>query len=81
MSLSHLILEALTLMGVGMLSVGLFLGILVFLIPLLNKIVPDDPTPPPAKPATAVNNGVAAQNDTLIAVISAAIQQHRNRRH
>lgn len=77
MELSHLILEALNLMLIGMLFVGTFLGILVFLIPLLNKIIPDDPPP------TAMSASVVSANDTtddqaaLVAVISAAVQQYR----
>lgn len=77
MQLGHLLLEAHNLMFIGMLFVGLFLGILVFLIPLLHTISPDDT--PEATPASAITPQLAQQApDTMIAVISAAIQQYRN---
>lgn len=79
MQLGHLMLEALNLMFIGMLCVGVFLGMLVFLIPLLNKIVPDEPVPeaPPSNVTTPLSN--AGEQTAVIAAISAAIQQYRNK--
>ncbi len=76
MSLTSLLLEAFNLLFIGMLFVTSFLGILVFIIPFLNKIVPDDPVPVQvaAKPSTPQN----IEQETLVAVISAAVQQYRN---
>ncbi|PIE42159.1 MAG: oxaloacetate decarboxylase subunit gamma [Gammaproteobacteria bacterium] len=75
MELSQLLLEALNLMLIGMLFVGIFLSILVFLTPLLNKIVPEE-QPLPESKSVAVN-GVQPQQAALVAVISAAIHQYR----
>lgn len=77
MSLTSLLLEALNLLFIGMIFVTSFLGMLVFIIPFLNKIVPDDPVPVQAttKPTSSHN----IEQETLVAVISAAIQQYRNK--
>lgn len=76
MSLDYLIIEALKLMFIGMFCVGAFLSILVVIIPLLNKITPDEALPT-VKPTVSK----PAEPDTLIAVISTAVHQYRNRHH
>ncbi len=76
MSLGSLLLEALSLLLVGMTFVTLFLGMLVFIIPFLSKIVPDDPIPIQTSQKTNQSNIIEQQ--TLVAVISAAVQQYRN---
>ncbi len=77
MSLTSLLLEALNLLFIGMLFVTSFLGLLVFIIPFLNKIVPDDPIPTPATAKPNISNNI--EQETLVAVISAAVQQYRNK--
>ncbi len=77
MSLTALLLEALNLLFIGMLFVTSFLGLLVFIIPFLNKIVPDDPIPVQAQPKPKLSNNI--EQETLVAVISAAVQQYRNK--
>lgn len=75
MNINELLLEALNLMLVGMLFVSVFLGILVVLIPLLNKISPDDSLPEPPKPQAAVAaTGLSPQT---VAAIAAAVGQYR----
>ncbi len=76
MNLTSLLLEALNLLFIGMLFVTSFLGLLVFIIPFLNKIVPDEPVPvqATAKPTSSHN----IEQETLVAVISAAVQQYRS---
>ncbi len=78
MNLTSLLLEALNLLFIGMVFVTSFLGILVVIIPLLNKVVPDDPVPAKAaiEPASSPDR---VEQETLVAVISAAVQQYRNR--
>ncbi len=78
MELSQLLLNALNLMFIGMLFVGAFLGILVVVIPFLNKIVPDDPLPAQT-PAQAISPAQPKEQEILVAVISAAVQQYRKR--
>ncbi len=75
MSLGHLLWEAINLMFIGMISVGSFLSILVFIIPLLNKFLPEDPVP--ASPSGTANT--APSQAELVAVISAAVQQYRQK--
>ncbi len=77
MSLTSLLLEALNLLFIGMLFVTSFLGLLVFIIPFLNKIVPDDPIPTQATVKSNISNNI--EQETLVAVISAAVQQYRQR--
>ncbi len=76
MSLGHLLWEAINLMFIGMISVGSFLSILVFIIPLLNKFLPEDPVP--ANLSGTTTNTAPSQPE-LIAVISAAVQQYRQK--
>lgn len=74
MDINALLMEALNLMLIGMLFVGVFLSILVILIPLLNKIVPEEKIPAPAQlPAKS-----QTAEDDIIAVISAAVTHYRN---
>ncbi|PIE45911.1 MAG: oxaloacetate decarboxylase subunit gamma [Gammaproteobacteria bacterium] len=76
MNLTSLLLEALNLMLVGMTFVTAFLGILVFIIPLLDKISPEDNLPDTSKRHTpaAVTSGVSPQT---VAVIAAAVKRYR----
>ncbi len=76
MELSHLLLSALNLMFIGMLFVGTFLGILVVIIPLLDKITPDDPLPTQTS-TQAISPVQPKEQEVLVAVISAAVQQYR----
>ncbi len=76
MNLASLLLEALNLLFIGMIFVTSFLGILVIIIPFLNKIVPDDLIPIQTT-SKSISSGDIEQ-ETLVAVISAAVQQYRN---
>lgn len=77
----QLLTDALTLMGLGMGTVFVFLTLLVYLTSLMSvlvnrlapaRVVPDpDPVVVAARPADDV---------TLLAVIAAAIHAHRSRR-
>lgn len=76
MSLTTLLLEALSLLMIGMTFVTAFLGILVFIIPLLDKISPDDSIPEPPKRQAAVATGVTPQT---VAAITVAVNQYRQK--
>lgn len=79
MDLMSLLGEALTLMITGMGFVFAFLGIMVYIIPLLKKL-PADPIPearPSVQPvSTPIPDGVSPD---VIAAISAAISQYRRK--
>lgn len=75
-----LLADALTLMMLGMGTVFVFLTLLVWLTSLMsiavNRFVPVAPVPEPVASATPA----AADDQTLLAVIAAAIHAHRARR-
>ncbi len=76
MTTGQLLLEALNLMFVGMLCVGAFLSLLVFIIPLLERITPDEPLP--ERPALPTGRQDGKQMPAaLVAAISAAVHQYR----
>lgn len=82
MEANNLINEGLTLMVFGMGFVFVFLTLLVFATGFMSKMVGKYlPEPVPAAPKAAPKAAPAAavDNAQLIAVISAAIRQHRER--
>ncbi|MGF1693828.1 oxaloacetate decarboxylase subunit gamma [Photobacterium kagoshimensis] len=79
--LGSVLVEAATIMITGMVVVFAFLSILIFLVQLLAKIAPADPevvnTPTPAQAAEKSSDTVQPE---IIAAISAAVNQYRQRR-
>lgn len=73
--------DGLTLMLFGMGSVFIFLTLLVFATTVMSKVVakyaPEE-APKPAAPAPVPAQAGALDDQTLLAVISAAIQKHRS---
>ncbi len=74
MEIEHLLLQSLQLLGLGMGAVFIILILLIGLITIVSKIVPDEL---PAAPTAAVSPAV---NNDHIAAIAAAIHQYRKRR-
>ena len=81
MESSNLINEGLTLMVFGMGFVFVFLTLLVFATGFMSKLVGKYlPEPQPAAPkAVPTAPAAVADEAQLIAVITTAIKQHRNR--
>lgn len=80
MDTSNLINEGLTLMIYGMGFVFVFLTLLVFATNFMSKLVVKylpEPQPAAAKPKAPAAALAPANDSQLIAVISAAIKQHR----
>lgn len=75
--------EGLNLMLVGMGAVFVFLVLLVFATSLMSSLVgrflPEPPIPVPL-PVTPAPHQARVDDEQLIAVITAAIHQHRSRR-
>jgi oxaloacetate decarboxylase gamma subunit len=78
--MDHLISEGLSLMVYGMGFVFVFLTLLVFatnfMSKMVTKYVPEPVAVPKAKP---VVKAASANNDELLAVISAAVHHHRSK--
>lgn len=83
-NLQQLIIESLELMLLGMGTVFVILGSLIFLISLVSKLVASYPDKPPGglvrKPVTVASNPHAAGETELVAVITAAVAAYRGRR-
>ncbi len=75
MDINALLIESLQLLGLGMGAVFTILVLLIGLISIVAKIVPEE-APTPA--AAVVSGGIDPQH---VAAISAAIQQHRKTGH
>ncbi len=77
MEIEQLLTQSLQLLGLGMGAVFIILILLIGLISLVSKIVPEEAksalAPAPASPQPAANND-------HIAAIAAAIQQYRKNR-
>ncbi len=74
--------QGVELMLFGMGTVIVFLGLLVLATTVMSRLVSryfPEPEPAPA-PVRVAGPTSAAPDDELVAVISAAIHQHRNRR-
>ncbi len=79
-NIGSLLVDAATLMVTGMGFVFLFLTILVYLVRLMSKLVPEEvpqpiSTPNKNKKVPVTSAGVSPQ---VVAAISAAVHQHRN---
>jgi oxaloacetate decarboxylase gamma subunit len=83
-NLQQLIIESLELLFLGMGTVFLILIMLIFLITLVSRLVAHYPDEPPGglvrKPVTVTSNPHVAEQDELVAVISAAVSVYRQRR-
>jgi oxaloacetate decarboxylase gamma subunit len=73
MEIEQLLMQSLQLLGLGMGAVFVILLLLIAVISLVSKIVPEEVTTPSAIVVPRVDNG-------HIAAISAAIHQHRKNR-
>ncbi|QXO16951.1 MULTISPECIES: oxaloacetate decarboxylase subunit gamma [Vibrio] len=78
-NIGSLLVDAATLMVTGMTVVFLFLTILVYLVRLMSKWVPQEvPQPIVSKsPAKKMQPASAAVSPQVVAAISAAVHQHR----
>lgn len=75
----QLLSDAVTLMGLGLGTVFVFLTLLVWLTSLMSTVVNRiAPAKVVSTPVSAASE--AADDQTLLAVITAAIHAHRNRR-
>ncbi len=82
MNSSDLLMEGVELMALGMGSVFIFLILLVFVTTLMSKFLSrffPEALPVP-KPAAKPSAAAPAIDSELMAVIGAAIKQHRSRR-
>ncbi len=79
--MTELFASSVDLMVVGMGTVFAFLTLLIFATNLMSKFVilitPDVPETPAPGATTPKASNTAADDEQLIAVITAAIQQHR----
>ncbi|ALM51421.1 OadG family protein [Halomonas huangheensis] len=78
---SQLLSEGLSLMGLGMGFVFVFLTVLVVTVTLMSRVIGRF-FPQPVAPTAAPRKATVAspqQDETLMAVIAAAIHQHRQR--
>ena len=73
MEIEQLLLQSLQLLGLGMGAVFIILILLIAIITMVSKIVPEEVTAIPGVVSPIVDNG-------HIAAISAAIHQHRKNR-
>ncbi|BBM63817.1 putative oxaloacetate decarboxylase gamma chain [Vibrio alfacsensis] len=78
-NIGSLLVDAATLMITGMTVVFIFLTILVYLVRLLSKLVPEEVPEPIAAPKTNTNiqSTSSAVSPQVVVAISAAIHQHR----
>ncbi|UXI01773.1 oxaloacetate decarboxylase subunit gamma [Photobacterium sp. TY1-4] len=76
--LGSLLWEAATIMITGMVVVFAFLSILIFLVQLLAKVAPKDDLPA-SQPAPAVANTQPGVQADVVAAITAAVHQYRQR--
>ncbi len=74
MDINALLIESLQLLGLGMGAVFIILVLLIGLISIVARIVPEEIAPS----AGVVSSGIDPQH---VAAISAAIQQHRKAGH
>ena len=79
MNVEALLVQSLQLLGLGMGSVFVILTLLIGIITLISRIVPDA-APAPVATADKLNTGEKLENTEHIAVIQAAIHQYRRSR-
>lgn len=73
MEIEQLLMQSLQLLGLGMGAVFIILVLLIAIISIVSKIVPEEVTTPPGMIQSSVDNN-------HIAAISAAIRQYRKNR-
>lgn len=73
MEIEQLLMQSLQLLGLGMGAVFIILVLLIAIISIVSKIVPEDVTTPPGMIKSSVDNN-------HIIAISAAIHQYRKNR-
>jgi len=78
MEIEHLLIQSLQLLGLGMGAVFIILILLIGLISIVSKLVPQEVVVTPAPPATPAASGGVSKDH--IAAITAAIHQHRKNR-
>ncbi|SJN55752.1 oxaloacetate decarboxylase subunit gamma [Vibrio ruber] len=78
--IGSLLSEAATLMMTGMLVVFAFLTIMVYLVTLMSKIVPQEtpPLPPDASQSPQTLTHSTDVSPQVVAAISAAVHQYRS---
>lgn len=69
--------EAATLMVTGMTMVFIFLTILVFLVRLMSKLVPEEQPPQPQAATRKIKPASSAVKPQVAAAISAAVHKYR----
>ena len=72
MDINALMLESLQLLGLGMGAVFIILALLITLISLVSKLVPEEAIRPPALTPAGID-------PDHVAAIGAALHQHRNK--
>ncbi|MDE1253336.1 oxaloacetate decarboxylase subunit gamma [Vibrio aestuarianus] len=79
-NIGSLLVDAATLMVTGMAVVFIFLTILVYLVRLMSKLVPEEVPQPIAAPTQnrKVQSNPSAVSPQVVAVISAAVHQYRS---
>lgn len=80
-NIGSLLGDAAVLMGTGMTFVFLFLTILVYIVTLMAKIIPQEQPIAPVVPSKKVQNNqpsAVGDNPKVIAAISAAVNQYRS---
>ncbi len=78
MNIEQLLVESLQLLGLGMGAVFVILSLLIGLISVVSRLVPDEESAaPPAAPSVAPS---AKTDQDHIAAITAAVHLHRKRR-
>ncbi|NTS77589.1 OadG family protein [Catenovulum sp. SM1970] len=76
--INDLLLEAANLLGVGMVVVFLFLGLLIFCIKGMSKLFAGEiEAPKTPRPTRATGGNTQVRSAQITAAISAAIHQHR----
>ena len=84
MDITASLMTALTLLGLGMTFVFMFLGLLFICIHLMAKYIPADEPVAAAKKNRSATSNVAAQMEVspqVVAAITSAIQQYRKRQN
>lgn len=79
MDLGSTLQQAATLMLTGMVVVFIFLTILVGLVKLMSRLVPEELPPQATTTTTPSNNNHGQVSGETIAAISAAVHKYRNR--
>ncbi|NLS12817.1 oxaloacetate decarboxylase subunit gamma [Vibrio sp. SM6] len=79
-NIGSLLIDAAALMATGMCFVFLFLTILVYLVQLMSRLLPEDAPEPVATPTKKIQNqsSPTAVSPQVVAAISAAVHQHRS---